>query len=473
MNALHRDLMRLVPLIEAQESPRVEADLWRQQFHLTPPVGWLNDPNGLCYFRGNYHVFYQYGPFDPNGGVKFWGHARSRDLLHWERLPVMLCPDQPYDIHGAYSGSALVEDDTLYLYYTGNVKHAGDYDYITAGRGHNTCLAVSHDGVTADSKTLLMENRDYPAGLTCHVRDPKVWKENGRYYMVQGARTLDDRGEVLLFVSEDREHWTLANVLTTPDPLGYMWECPDLFTVGGQRFLSVSPQGAPHDGPDHQNVYSCGRFPLAGDPAGAYTLGDFTAWDYGFDFYAPQTFEDGKGRRLLIGWMGMPDADYGNPTAERGWQHCMTLPCELTLGADGTLRRNPVSEITALYGAERVLAPCADMTVSDVRTFALDWRTDGQPFTLVVRGCAVLEWSDGMLRLSFRKGSAGRTVRQVPVEHIDRLRVFEDASSIEYFVNDGETVLSTRYYPEDSDDGLFFGAGAGQASLWPLADARL
>lgn len=198
MNALQRDLKKLVPLVESLGKETVAADPHRQRFHLQPPVGWLNDPNGLCVYGGQYHAFFQYGPFDVNGGVKHWGHAVSTDLLHWEQLPVMLYPDEPFDCHGAYSGSALVEDGTMYLYYTGNVKHPGNFDYIKEGRGHNVCLAVSKDGVTLDSKQCLLTNRDYPAGLTCHVRDPKVFAYEGRYYMVLGARTLEDKGEVLV-----------------------------------------------------------------------------------------------------------------------------------------------------------------------------------------------------------------------------------------------------------------------------------
>ncbi|MDE7034981.1 MAG: glycosyl hydrolase family 32, partial [Eubacteriales bacterium] len=204
MNALQKDLKKLAALAEAAPQP---PDPWRLRFHLMPPVGWLNDPNGLCQFGGEYHVFYQYAPFEAEGGIKFWGHYKSRDLLRWEQCPVMLYSDQPYDIHGVYSGSALVQEDGLYLYYTGNVKHAGDYDYIRAGRGHNTVVAYSPDGVTLGWKRLLMENRDYPEGLSCHVRDPKVWEQDGRYYMVQGARTLDDEGVVLVFESDDRLHW--------------------------------------------------------------------------------------------------------------------------------------------------------------------------------------------------------------------------------------------------------------------------
>lgn len=317
MNALQRDLKRLVPLAEKLGADTVAADCHRQHYHIQPPVGWLNDPNGLCCYDGAYHVFYQYSPFDASGGVKHWGHVRSTDLIHWEPLPVMLYPDQPFDCHGAYSGSALVENGALYLYYTGNVKHPGPYDYITAGRGHNLCLAVSRDGVTLDSKQCLMYNRDYPAGLSCHVRDPKVFAWQGQYYMVLGARTLTDRGEVLVLQSADKLHWNHINTLTTPEPFGYMWECPDLLCLDGRWYLLVSPQGIPC-----QNVYGCGYFALEGDwRTKDCTLGQFYPLDSGFDFYAPQTFADEPhSRRILLGWMGMPDAPYGNQaTVNCGW----------------------------------------------------------------------------------------------------------------------------------------------------------
>ena len=211
--------------------------------------------------------------------------------------------------------------------YTGNVKHPGNFDYIKEGRGHNVCLAVSKDGVTLDSKQCLLTNRDYPAGLTCHVRDPKVFAYEGRYYMVLGARTLEDKGEVLVLESTDKLRWTHINTLTTPEPFGYMWECPDLFCLDGQWYLAVSPQGI-----DCQNVYGCGWFAIYGDWRGDCTLSEFHELDAGFDYYAPQSFVDGNGRRIQISWMGMPDADYGNaPTVAYGWQHCFTVPRNVLL----------------------------------------------------------------------------------------------------------------------------------------------
>lgn len=464
MNALQRDLARLVSRVEREDGPAVAADPARQAFHLMPPVGWLNDPNGLCKYEGFYHVFYQYGPFDPNGGVKHWGHYRSADLVHWEQLPVMLYPDQPFDLHGVYSGSAYVEDGVMYLYYTGNVKFAGDHDYIRTGRGHNTCLAVSHDGKTAVSKQCLMENKDYPEALSCHVRDPKVWRQDGRYYMVQGARTLDDRGEVLVFASDDKLHWEHIRTITTPDPFGYMWECPDLFELDGQWFLAVSPQGLAQDGLAYQNVYACGYFPLYGDFREDCTLGAFQEFDKGFDFYAPQSFSDGA-RRIQLGWMGMPDADYVNPTAQNGWQHCMSVPCVLT-ARDGMLLRTPAPELEALRGA------CDAFVVTDgtARTgvcFDLTYTPDG-PFSIAVRDSLVLEYEAGVFTMRFAAGGAGRTVRRAAAERLHSLRVLADRTSVEVFLNDGETVLSTRFYPDPACCALRFVRGGGQASLYPM-----
>ena len=445
MNALQRDLKKLVPLVERLGAADAAADPYRQHYHLQPPVGWLNDPNGLCVYSGQYHAFFQYGPFDVTGGVKHWGHAVSTDLLHWQQLPVMLYPDEPFDCHGVYSGSALVENDTMYLYYTGNVKHPGNFDYIKEGRGHNVCLAVSRDGVKPDSKQCLMYNKDYPAGLTCHVRDPKVFAYEGRYYMVLGARTLQDKGEVLVLESTDKLHWTHINTLTTPEPFGYMWECPDLFCIDGQWFLAVSPQGI-----RCQNVYGCGYFAVYGDWRGAYRLGKFHEMDAGFDYYAPQSFADSLagGRRVQIGWMGMPDADYGNPaTVAHGWQHCMTVPRVLTAGADGTLLQTPVavphkSAAQSLAAGQTLQTnPCFELTAAPAGDFTLTVAHGVElVYTEQDRACT-LRFTDPAL-------AGGRTQRRAQLSAPCRsVQVLGDASSLEIFLNGGAAVFSTRYYP--------------------------
>ena len=391
---------------------------------------------------------------------------RSRDLFHWERLPVMLYPDEPFDCHGVYSGSALVEDGMLYLYYTGNVKHPGEYDYIKQGRGHNVCLATSRDTIHLDNKRCLMYNQDYPAGLTCHVRDPKVFALDGRYYMVLGARTLDDHGEVLVFESADKLHWNHINTITTPKAFGYMWECPDLFELDGQWFLAVSPQGIAC-----QNVYGCGYFALQGDWRTDCTLSEFHALDDGFDYYAPQSFAAADGRRIQFGWMGMPDADYANPTVEYGWQHCLTIPRAITLH-DGRLYQYPVEEMEALRGR------CCeiDETQKNIevwKPFELDLKLDSRKCRISVGDDLMFE-ADGReacLRLS-EKAGAGRKQRKavIPSGRLKELRMLVDTTAVEIYLNHGEVVSSTRYYPEKTTQVVKLEADKIQGHIYELKE---
>ena len=346
MNALTRDLIKLTDIAETQGAEKEEKLLFREHFHLMPPVGWLNDPNGLCQFEGVYHAFFQYSPFDAEGGVKMWGHYISDNMLDWKYQGVALYPDQPFDCHGVYSGSALVEDGKMYLYYTGNVKlEDGEYDYIRTGREGNTVLVSSEDGIHFGHKKQLMRNTDYPDDLTCHVRDPKVWKEQDTYYMVQGARTKEDVGQILIFTSKDKVNWKFKSRIESKEPFGYMWECPDYFTIGDKKILSASVQGLEGGIWEERNVYQSGYFEVEGDILSSYKLGEYKLWDYGFDYYAPQSFETEDGRRIHISWMGMPDCEaYTNLTIADGWQHCFTLPREIYV-KDGKICQRPVREL--------------------------------------------------------------------------------------------------------------------------------
>lgn len=180
-------------------------------------------------------------------------------------------------------------------------------------------------------KRIILSNNDYPADMSKHVRDPKIFEKDGYYYMALGARSRDDQGCVLLYRSVDLQHFEYYNRLMLPD-YGYMWECPDLFELDGQLFLMTCPQGLKQQGHNFANVYQTGYFPVDYDFINnTYTLGDFKELDRGFDIYAPQSFLDEKGRRIQYGWMGLPDTDYDNqPTIEHDWQHALTMPKVLT-----------------------------------------------------------------------------------------------------------------------------------------------
>ena len=413
----------------------------RQKLHLEPQKGWLNDPNGLCFFKGEYHVYFQYAPDRADGGGrKCWGHFKSPDLLRWQFTGTVLFPDTPDDRNGVFSGSGLVRGDKLCLFYTGNVEEEGDFDYITGGRGANVICVTTEDGHNMSPKKVLLRNSDYPKYCSCHVRDPKVWAEDGCYRMVLGARTLDGKGCVLFYTSGDLENWKFEEEVRTPD-LGYMWECPDLIRIGGEEYLSISPQGAPHEKYRFQNVYSSGYLSLG--------TGVYTEWDKGFDFYAPQSFEAPDGRRLFIGWMGIGDIPYTNPTVGLGWQHCLTLPCELTVREDGKLLRNPARELTALRRSEQ--------PVTDGRSFdiLLPFELTGtaeEEFSVVLANVFTLVYSSGEVMLRFLGNSgSGRTVRYAKLAECRDIRLIADKTSAEIFLNGGETVLSTRMYPAGTE----------------------
>ena len=505
-NALSRDLNRLVKMAEDAQAARGGHGAFGQRIHLMPPTGWLNDPNGLCQKDGVFHAFFQYAPFDVMGGVKFWGHYVSRDLATWEYRGCPLMPDEPFDVHGVYSGSALVEDGKIIVLYTGNVKlpdAQGTYDYVNTGREGNTVLVASDDeGETFGEKRLVMGPADYPDDLTCHVRDPKVWREGDTYYMVQGTRRRvegehvesrycavhgegagRDVGEILVFSSTDLVTWRLVNRLHTPERFGFMWECPDYFSLevpGGAQahFLGCSPQGLEGGDWARRNIYSAGYFPLSGEVAGACALGAYHLWDAGFDFYAPQTFEAGDGRRIMIGWMGIPDEQgYDNqPTIDDGWQHCFTIPREVTVGEDGSLLQRPAREVEGLR--REVLVGEGELAVSGETARCFDAQVTGveDGFCAEISGELHLAWKpaeDGMparFEMRFEGGregaGRGRETRWEPLDEARDVRIIADSSSVEVFVNDGALVMSTRYYP--SRYGIAIEALGACVELWPL-----
>lgn len=477
-NPLASDLNTLRQVVESG----AHHGRFAQTFHLVPPVGWLNDPNGLCQLGDTYHAFFQYSPFSAEGGVKMWGHCTSSDMVRWTYEGTALYPDQPVDVGGVYSGSTYVEDGVMHVFYTGNVKREDDtgYDYVTAGREANTIYVTSRDGVHFGPKRLVLRNADYPGDDTAHVRDPKVWREGDTYYMVQGARKKDDTGEVLVFSSPDLISWSLCNRITSNTRFGYMWECPDYFELTDtgafasrevMKVLSVSPQGLHGGDWDRRNVYQSGYFVLLGDVTSTCTLLPFALWDAGFDFYAPQTFLVDDGRRILIGWMGMPDEKtYTNLTLRDGWQHCFTLPREVS-AKNGRVHQWPIRELEAFRVDGRHAT--GSLSASDTRAFDLlieDVNAD-DPLTVVLAGQLRMTWRDRRFELRFEDEGmesvgAGRRSRFEYLDELRNVRVVADVSSVEVFVNDGELTFSSRYYPDSYS--VEVEAPGASVSLWDL-----
>lgn len=454
---------------------KVKMDKDRLVCHLMPETGWLNDPNGLCQFNGVYHIYYQYTPFEPTGEIKLWGHYTTRDFVHYVSEEPVLFPDQDFDVHGVYSGSAFVENGIIHYFYTGNVKYfdRDDYDYIMSGRGSNTVHFTSGDGFHFSDKELLMTNKDYPSDISNHVRDPKIFEYGGSYYMALGARDDNSAGLVLIYKSRDLIKWEYDSRIRTNEPFGFMWECPDLFWLDGELCLICCPQGVKKQGVDYWNVHQCVIMRLKYDSeANVYEVmdeGHIPMVDRGFDFYAPQSFVDEKGRRIIIGWMGIPDADYTNPTVEAGWQHALTIPRELHM-VNGRLVQSPLEEFSAMRRNKMVYSGDAlgkGLEAGLVFEGLLKFDRCGA-ITLTLRSNVTLDYGDGLLTLDMGDGGSGRTRRSVEISYLKELHIFSDTTSLEIFVNEGEQVFTTRVY----DDGTGMKAAGdykGTLTLYDLA----
>ena len=241
---MSRELM-LEKIVKAQERitrdrEQVSSGNMRQRYHFMAETGWINDPNGVIYYKGKYHFFYQYNPYHGFWENMHWGHAVSEDMLHWEYLPPALAPSEEYEDHlkgGCFSGSAIEHEGKLYLMYTAAANH---------GKGfvQTQCIAYSEDGIHFEKyeKNPVLTA---PKGVAQDsFRDPKVWRHEGLYYMVCGA-SKDKKGQALLYRSEDMLQWSFVNVLAeSRGEWGSMWECPDFFEIGRRYVLTFSPIGA-------------------------------------------------------------------------------------------------------------------------------------------------------------------------------------------------------------------------------------
>ncbi|WP_062352496.1 sucrose-6-phosphate hydrolase [Bacillus kwashiorkori] len=454
------------------------ADPYRLKFHLTPRIGLLNDPNGLIQFNNRYHVFFQWNPFATDHTYKCWGHYSTKDFITWQEHPPALLPDEWYDKNGCYSGSAVEHNGKLYLFYTGNVKNeAGD-------RETYQCMAVSEDGIHFEKKGPIIY---LPDGYTAHFRDPKVWKEEDYWYMVLGAQTKDEMGVAVLYRSANFNDWEFLGEIAGSNKnelgmFGYMWECPDLFHLDDKEVLIVSPQGLAADGYQYQNLFQSGYFIGNWNQSNhQFYHGEFTELDRGFDFYAPQTFEDKHGRRILYAWMGMADGtEPYHQSVKSGWIHSLTIPRQLKM-KNNHLYQQPLEELKKLRTSEKthllhlsqeeqqlsLTSPCQEIF--------MDIELEGSLSIVISPECQIVYDGSSIIvdRISF--SSENRETRQVPLNKLRNLHLFLDHSSLELFINDGEEVFTLRFYPTEIVNKLIFSTDNEiklKAQCWELDELK-
>ncbi|CAG9116925.1 unnamed protein product [Plutella xylostella] len=417
---------------------------YRLQYHVAAPVGWINDPNGFSYYKEQYHLFYQYYPYEAKWGPMHWGHVVSKDLVTWEYRPTALVPGEEQ----CFSGSAVEVNGSMVLMYTAHVVKEG------MPVNQSQYLAFSDDGVNFEK---FAGNPVIPASPnnSPDFRDPKAWKHGDYWYVIIGSKTDDEIGTVLLYRSKNMIDWEFLTILAqATSDLGYMWECPDFFELGGKHILLMSPQGMVAQGDRFKNLYQTGYIVGQFDYE-TFTFTQETAFqelDYGHDFYAAQTIASPDGKRVLIGWFGMWETAF--PEAKDGWAGAMTIARELVLDSNNHILMKPLTAQSSLRNrvslqsnlkADQVLElePASEVLIEADLTQSINLLLEGRSGG----GKAWLKWdpSVGKVVVEREEGDV-RQVEWSPGSN-KAWRLFLDTSSLELFCGDGEAVFSSRVYP--------------------------
>ncbi|MBN0048209.1 glycoside hydrolase family 32 protein [Streptomyces actuosus] len=438
-------------------------DPFRPVAHLRPPRNWINDPNGLVFHDGHYHVFHQYNPYGATHANMHWGHFRSPDLLSWELLPVALSPTPGgEDADGCFSGNAVSDGGRLVAFYSANrLDRSPQHQPVTT--------ATSLDGGRTFTPRTELLIPEWPEDCTMY-RDPYVWCDGAGWRMLVGAALADGRGAALLYASPDLENWSYLGPFDarTQEPVGGTdlhtgegWECP--------QYLPASSRGpgalifsAWNDNGGDRCVTA-----LVGEERGnTFAAGPPVLVDHGPECYAPALLPAPDGRWLLWGWSWEAREDAW--AVADGWAGMLTLPREISAHGDGVVRQQPAAELLALRGEHTVHA---DGEIYGPQ--AVDLGGVGRAFDLTARleatgptGLRLLTGPDGSEFLDIRLDPAagelavdrdrasldtraqGGTYRMpCPAGRPVELRVVVDHSIAEVFLTSTGQVLTLRFYP--------------------------
>lgn len=445
---------------------------YKPLYHLSAPYGWINDPNGFCVYKGEWHLFYQYNPYSSHWGRMHWGHAKSKDLCNWEHLPVALSPDTPLDnFMGCFSGSAIEKDGKLYLMYTG----------VPLFKQHQL-LASSIDGIYFEkySKPVIpIGNRPPKCGRNS-FRDPKIFVKDDTFYCVIGA-SLGKGRQIALYKSDDLIGWQFVGSLKKQSISKGIYECPDLVMTKSGDIIIYSIMYTETHLLEYQNlhssVYEIGKVDLK--DGSFLPTSDTGEFDKGADFYAPQTTTAPDNRTILVAWMQMwwnsiPTAYLGH-----GFAGMFTLPREIEI-KDNKLYQKPAREVYSLFekgtSLNEVIDKAKEFEKVCGEVFFLKLKikySDNLVVTLrKSENCQTLITFDNGL-ITFNREKSGHPIKGAKLSGNCNVRqmlcdtsefieaeIFSDKSSIEIFVNNRHC-MSNTIYPFDESYGITFSSQNG------------
>lgn len=437
------------------EESRRNTGIYRERYHFTPYKNWINDPNGLCWFKGYYHLYYQYNPLAQHWGDMYWGHAVSRDMVHWKDLPISLQPQEEVlkakdKKGGAFSGCAVpVGDEKILFYYT---RHYGDHGKDREA-DETQVMAESQDSISFGTEQIILEKEN--ASFSNHFRDPKVEKWNdGKWYMVVGS-CINKTPAVLYYKTDNMKHWDYEGILLEETGIKGIetLECPDAFWIGKTMVVLVGLMrygDAPVE--VQQEWYYTGTL-----EDGRLKTENTGILDFGGNLYAAQTFLKDD-RRIMIGWIS--DFWQEHVQEENGPCGSMTFPRVVGM-RDGKLILQPVEEIYSLrdkviYHGKRESVHLPK--IPENSWYAVLRFDEAVEFDMCLmegeNGGLYLTYHQGTLRLATVNGRVKRPDGIVLIEKIYKLELFVDRRVAEIFVNDGEKT-GTRIFYGNNEMGCF------------------
>ncbi len=447
----------------------------KPSFHLCAPIGWINDPNGFSTFNNEYHLFYQYHPYDVVWGPMYWGHSKTNDFIKWEQLPIALAPEASYDMGGCFSGSALEYDGKHVIMYTGVLDNKDENGERVVRQ--TQCIAIG-DGENYEKLECnpVITHEMLPEGSSLEdFRDPKIWREGEEFYCVVASRSNDGSGQILMYKSNNLKEWEFVTIVdNSKNKVGRMWECPDLFSLNGKGVLIISPQEvkATKDG-FHNGSNTAYLIEKYDNEKKSFERESCNVIDFGLDFYAPQTLESIDGRRIMIGWMH----SWENRIVPGNFKWCgmMTMPRELTI-RDGCLIQNPIREIENYYkntveynnliikdevSLDGIFGRELDITIdidgSQAEEFKIKLAKNNEYETIISFNSKknIIEFDRSY------SGNYGDILHKREMKVRDKngkvkMRLIIDKYSVEIFANDGEQVMTSTFYTPLEATGITF-----------------
>ncbi len=438
---------------------------YRPKYHFTPNIGWMNDPNGFIYYKGEYHIFYQYYPYDTKWGPMHWGHGKSKDLIHWENLKIALAPDEHYDKEfGCFSGSAIEKDGKLYVMYTGATQNCQTQN-----------IAIMNDSGEFEKYKYnpVIDEKLLPNEFEIqNFRDPKIVSHNGKYYAFIGAKKKEKGSSILLYKSNDLLHWEYVNDIYSLNlERNGMIECPDYLHLDGYDILMFSPQfmtsNANYMNQNvHSVVYVIGHLDF--DKGTFEKITGQIELDNGFDFYATQTTKNQFNQTIMIAWEQMWDRNY--PTSQEGWVGSITLPRILSL-KNLNIVQTPINldkEIISEYKLKKsmiknkclkdyvnsdqnIISLIIDTTLVQNKV-GLKLRTCNDEYTEIYyeksTNMIVFDRTHSGIQIKNNDGSIAniRYTLRKSTSQLMRLKIIVDNTAVELYVDDYDICLSGNIY---------------------------